>query len=93
MGAGKTTLLDVICGKVKPMKGRVIFGENDVNITGMSDHEIVKMRIGRKFQAPLYLRILPCLKILSCLYEKTRVCFLPYLCQRQIKIMRKYFQF
>ena len=26
-GAGKTTLLDVICGKVKPDNGRVIFGE------------------------------------------------------------------
>lgn len=51
-GAGKTTLLDVICGKVKPVKGRVIFGENDVNITGMSEHEIVKKRVGRKFQAP-----------------------------------------
>lgn len=51
-GAGKTTLLDVICGKVKPTKGRVIFGENDVNITGLKEHEIVKMRIGRKFQAP-----------------------------------------
>ena len=51
-GAGKTTLLDVICGKVKPFKGRVIFGENDVNITGMSEHKIVKMKIGRKFQAP-----------------------------------------
>ena len=51
-GAGKTTLLDVICGKVKPVKGRVIFGESDVNITGMSEHEIVKKRVGRKFQAP-----------------------------------------
>ena len=26
-GAGKTTLLDVICGKVRPAEGRVIFGE------------------------------------------------------------------
>jgi len=26
-GAGKTTLLDVICGKVKPATGRIIFGE------------------------------------------------------------------
>lgn len=51
-GAGKTTLLDVICGKVKPTKGRVIFGENDINITGLKEHEIVKKRIGRKFQAP-----------------------------------------
>ncbi len=51
-GAGKTTLLDVICGKVKPIEGRVIFGENDVDITGMAEDEIVKIGIGRKFQAP-----------------------------------------
>lgn len=51
-GAGKTTLLDVICGKTKPVKGRVIFGKNDANITRMSEHEIVKAGVGRKFQAP-----------------------------------------
>ena len=27
-GAGKTTLLDVICGKVKPTTGRVVFGSS-----------------------------------------------------------------
>jgi urea transport system ATP-binding protein len=51
-GAGKSTMLDVICGKTRATKGRVIFGKNDVNITKMPEHEIVKAGVGRKFQNP-----------------------------------------
>ena len=50
-GAGKTTLLDVICGKVKPASGRVIFGK-DTDLIGKREDDIVKLGIGRKFQAP-----------------------------------------
>lgn len=50
-GAGKTTLLDVISGKVKPTKGRVIFGQ-DMNIATFREHEIAQLGIGRKFQTP-----------------------------------------
>jgi urea transport system ATP-binding protein len=50
-GAGKTTLLDVICGKVKPTEGRVIFG-NNVDMNKFSDYEIVRHGVSRKFQAP-----------------------------------------
>jgi urea transport system ATP-binding protein len=50
-GAGKTTLLDVICGKTKPVAGRVIFGK-DTELIGKREDEIVKLGIGRKFQAP-----------------------------------------
>ncbi len=50
-GAGKTTLLDVICGKVKPTKGRVIFGR-DSDISTYREHEIAHLGIGRKFQTP-----------------------------------------
>jgi len=50
-GAGKTTLLDAICGRVKPAEGKIIFkGMKDV--TKMSEHEIVELGIGRKFQVP-----------------------------------------
>ncbi|HEY8910678.1 MAG TPA: urea ABC transporter ATP-binding protein UrtD [Desulfosporosinus sp.] len=49
-GAGKTTLLDAICGRVKPQSGQVMFFDSDV--TRYSEHEIVNIGIGRKFQVP-----------------------------------------
>lgn len=49
-GAGKTTFLDVITGKVKPIKGSVTFrGES---LIGLSEHQISRRGIGRKFQTP-----------------------------------------
>ncbi|XEC94980.1 urea ABC transporter ATP-binding protein UrtD [Paenibacillus tarimensis] len=50
-GAGKTTILDVICGKVKPSAGKVIF-QGAVDITRRKEHQIAELGIGRKFQAP-----------------------------------------
>jgi urea transport system ATP-binding protein len=50
-GAGKTTLLDVISGRVKPVRGRVIFGRS-TDLTVMSENQIVALGIGRKFQTP-----------------------------------------
>lgn len=49
-GAGKTTLLDVINGQVRPTGGRVFFKNRD--ITGLPEHEIATLGIGRKFQTP-----------------------------------------
>ena len=49
-GAGKTTLLDMICGKTKPSSGQVLFDGQD--LTRMSEHEIVRAGVGRKFQTP-----------------------------------------
>ena len=49
-GAGKTTLMDVITGKTRPDSGTVTFGGRD--ITRLSEHEIVALGIGRKFQRP-----------------------------------------
>lgn len=50
-GAGKTTLLDAICGRVKPQTGKVMFGDS-IDVTRYSEHEIVNIGIGRKFQVP-----------------------------------------
>ncbi|GGG24681.1 urea ABC transporter ATP-binding protein UrtD [Paenibacillus abyssi] len=50
-GAGKTTILDVICGKVKPASGKVLF-QGKVDITRRKEHQIAELGIGRKFQAP-----------------------------------------
>ncbi|MBP3967018.1 urea ABC transporter ATP-binding protein UrtD [Paenibacillus lignilyticus] len=50
-GAGKTTMLDVICGKVKPADGKVLFS-GSVDITRKKEHQIAELGIGRKFQTP-----------------------------------------
>lgn len=50
-GAGKTTFLDVITGRVQPSTGRVNFkGKNLAKKS--SEHQIVNLGIGRKFQTP-----------------------------------------
>ncbi|MUL35377.1 urea ABC transporter ATP-binding protein UrtD [Gloeocapsopsis dulcis] len=57
-GAGKTTFLDVITGKTKPTKGRVFFKGR--NLRSLSEHQIARLGIGRKFQTPrVYLNLTP----------------------------------
>ncbi|RTE08853.1 urea ABC transporter ATP-binding protein UrtD [Paenibacillus whitsoniae] len=50
-GAGKTTLLDVICGKVKPSGGQVLFKDH-IDLSKHQEHQIAQLGIGRKFQTP-----------------------------------------
>ncbi len=50
-GAGKTTMMDVITGKTRPDSGTVYFGQN-IDLTTMSEPQIVQAGIGRKFQKP-----------------------------------------
>lgn len=50
-GAGKTTMMDVITGKTRPTKGSVFYGQN-VDLTKLSEYEIARSGIGRKFQKP-----------------------------------------
>ncbi len=49
-GAGKTTVLDLICGKTKATEGSIKFKGQE--LTRMSEHEIVRAGVGRKFQTP-----------------------------------------
>ncbi|KAG1657091.1 High-affinity branched-chain amino acid transport ATP-binding protein BraF [Nymphon striatum] len=49
-GAGKTTVLDLICGKTKSTSGSIKFLNEE--LTKMSEHEIVRAGVGRKFQTP-----------------------------------------
>ncbi len=51
-GAGKTTFLDLITGRTKPDTGTIVFGEHGEELTKLSEHEIVRRGIGRKFQTP-----------------------------------------
>ena len=50
-GAGKTTMMDVITGKTKPDSGSVYFGQQ-INLLELSEHQIARGGIGRKFQKP-----------------------------------------
>ena len=50
-GAGKTTLIDVITGKSKPTRGRIIFDET-IDLSRRQEHHMVRLGVGRKFQTP-----------------------------------------
>jgi len=49
-GAGKTTLLDLICGKTRATAGTIKF--KNIELTKLSEHKIVRVGVGRKFQTP-----------------------------------------
>lgn len=51
-GAGKTTFMDIVTGKTRPDAGRVLWGERQVDLVRMSESQIAKAGIGRKFQKP-----------------------------------------
>ena len=50
-GAGKTTMMDVVTGKTRPAAGSAWFGRT-INLLELSEPEIVRAGIGRKFQKP-----------------------------------------
>jgi urea transport system ATP-binding protein len=51
-GAGKTTLMDVITGKTRPDSGSVFLVGDTTDLTHLTEHEIVRRGICRKFQRP-----------------------------------------
>ena len=51
-GAGKTTFMDIITGKTKPDEGAVIWGDRSTSLLGLSESQIAREGIGRKFQKP-----------------------------------------
>lgn len=51
-GAGKTTFMDIVTGKTKPDEGDVIWGDKSISLLGMSESQIAREGIGRKFQKP-----------------------------------------
>ncbi|WP_300017691.1 urea ABC transporter ATP-binding protein UrtD [uncultured Roseobacter sp.] len=51
-GAGKTTFMDIVTGKTKPDEGHVIWGDKNISLLGMSESQIAREGIGRKFQKP-----------------------------------------
>ncbi|MDJ1007984.1 MAG: urea ABC transporter ATP-binding protein UrtD [Paracoccaceae bacterium] len=51
-GAGKTTFMDIVTGKTRPDEGRVTYGERSQSLLKMSESEIARAGVGRKFQRP-----------------------------------------
>ncbi|TVS01291.1 MAG: urea ABC transporter ATP-binding protein UrtD [Rhodobacteraceae bacterium] len=51
-GAGKTTFMDIVTGKTKPDEGKVLWGEKSTDLLKLSESDIAKIGIGRKFQKP-----------------------------------------
>jgi len=50
-GAGKTTMMDVITGKTRADSGRLFLGQT-IDLTQLTEYEIARIGIGRKFQKP-----------------------------------------
>ncbi|MDR1935486.1 MAG: urea ABC transporter ATP-binding protein UrtD, partial [Candidatus Accumulibacter sp.] len=50
-GAGKTTMMDVITGKTRPDSGSAFFGQS-IDLSRLTEAEIARAGIGRKFQKP-----------------------------------------
>jgi urea transport system ATP-binding protein len=51
-GAGKTTFLDLITGRTKPDIGSLKWDDGQHDLLKMSEYEIYRLGIGRKFQTP-----------------------------------------
>ena len=51
-GAGKTTFMDIVTGKTKPDSGRVLWGSPAISLLSLSESDIARHGIGRKFQRP-----------------------------------------
>ena len=51
-GAGKTTFMDIVTGKTRPDSGTVLWGQRSVSLLRLSEAQIARAGIGRKFQRP-----------------------------------------
>jgi len=67
-GAGKTTTIDLISGRQKPDAGNIWLKGDD--ITGLGEHEIARLGIGRKFQIPAVLKGLTVRENLEVAYSR-----------------------
>ena len=86
-GAGKTTVLDLICGKTKATSGSIKFLNRE--LTKISEHEIVRAGVGRKFQTPSIYENLTVLENLEVSYPEGRGVIGSLLFKRTSKVIGK----
>ena len=86
-GAGKTTLLDMICGKTKPSSGRIEFKQAD--LSKLSEYEITRAGVGRKFQTPSVYEDLTVFENLEISYPNKRGVFGSLFFRRTSAILAK----
>jgi len=89
-GAGKTTVLDLICGKTKSTTGSIKFLNKE--LTQLSEHEIVRSGVGRKFQTPSIYENLTVLENLEVSYPYGRGVFGSLTFKRTPKVLEKIHQ-
>lgn len=73
-GAGKTTLLDVICRKVVPQSGRIVF-DGETETDRLPVHRVSRLGISRKFQAPSIFSNLTVRENMELAYPRNREVF------------------
>ncbi len=86
-GAGKTTVLDLICGKTKATSGSIKFLNKE--LTKISEHEIVRAGVGRKFQTPSIYENLTVFENLEVSYPEGRGIIGSLTFKRTPKVMEK----
>ena len=86
-GAGKTTVLDLICGKTKSTEGSIKFLNKE--LTKMSEHEIVRAGVGRKFQTPSIYENLSVLENLEISYPYGRGVYGSLMFKRSKEVLEK----
>jgi urea transport system ATP-binding protein len=84
-GAGKTTVLDLICGKTKSTSGSIKFLNQE--LTTLSEHEIVRRGVGRKFQTPSIYENLSVFENLEVSYPEGRSVFGSLFFKRSTKVI------
>jgi urea transport system ATP-binding protein len=52
--------MDIVTGKTRPDEGRVLWGEPQLDLLRMSESQIARAGVGRKFQRP------PCSRTRAC---------------------------
>jgi urea transport system ATP-binding protein len=86
-GAGKTTVLDLICGKTKATSGSIKFLNQE--LTDLSEHDIVRAGVGRKFQTPSIYENLTVLENLEVSYPEGRGVFGALMFKRTATVIEK----